>query len=180
MPLLTSFFLIIALAVASPLTAQNSSGARLDLTLGLSTVRGGTIDFRTGGLADVLAAGRLGQTRHGAVVGGLGVSGIFGGSGDRCLTLPNGGCAGQGNFGVVTALIGIDHALGSGSLRLLAGPSYHNGADDASVGVQGRIDVATPAFAHLALGLMTRATLLPDHGGATLVIWGVGAGLAFR
>jgi hypothetical protein len=33
---------------------------------------------------------------------------------------------------------------------------------------------------NLALGLMTRATLLPKHNGATLVIWGLGVGVAFR
>ena len=150
------------------------------MTLGASKVRGGTVDFRDGVFADVLVAGGLRPTSAGTVVAGLGASGIFGGAGDRCLLLPNGGCAGKGNFGVVTALLGLDHALGAGSLRLLAGPSYYNGAKDGSVGLQGRIDVATPAFAHLALGLMTRATLLPDHNHATLAVWGVGAGIAFR
>ena len=77
-------------------------------------------------------------------------------------------------------MLGVDEALGSGSLRVLAGPSYHEGAKDRSLGLQGRIDVASPAFAQLALGLMTRATFLPNHDDATLVVWGVGAGVAFR
>jgi hypothetical protein len=180
MRLFAPFYVTVTLTVASPLPAQHPSAARLDLTLGLSAVRGGTIDFRTGLLADVLAAGRLRPTRRGAIVAGLGASGIFGGMGDRCLLLPDGGCAGKGNFGVVTALFGVDRALGSGSLRLLTGPSYHKGANAGSVGLQGRVDVASPAFAHVALGVMTRATILPDHGGATLVIWGLGVGGAFR
>ena len=40
--------LVLALAVASPAAAQQSSGPRLDVTLGGSNVRGGTIDFRRG------------------------------------------------------------------------------------------------------------------------------------
>jgi hypothetical protein len=180
MRLFASFLLSLTLGVPATLHAQQPSAARLDLTLGASGVRGGIIAFRSGALADVFAAGRLRPIPGGALVAGLGASGIMGGFGDRCLILPNGGCAGKGNFTVVSALLGVDRALGAGSLRLLAGPSYHDGAKDASVGLQGRIDVASPAFAHLALGVMTRATVLPDHGGAKLVIWGFGVGVAFR
>jgi hypothetical protein len=174
-----SFLLAVILGVVPPLAAQQSSGARLDLALGASGVRGGMIANRRGVLADVLGAGRLRPMSSGAIVAGLGVSGIAGGFGDSCLLLPNGGCAGKANFMVVTALLGIDRAFGAGSLRLLAGPSYHNGAEDRSVGLQGRIDVASPTFAHVALGLMTRVALLPNHG-ATLGIWGLGVGVAFR
>lgn len=175
-----AFAFSIILAVASTLCAQQPAGARLDLTIGGSTVSGGTIDFRSGFLADALAAGGLRATGGGALVAGLGASGILGGFGDRCLPLPNGGCAGKGNLTVVTALLGIDQAVGAGSVRVLAGPSYHNGARDASVGPQVRIDVASSALEHLALGLMTRATFLPRHGDAALVVWGFGAGLTFR
>ena len=180
MRLFASLLLTLALGVPSTLNAQQPSGARLDLTLGASRMRGGIIDNRSGVLADAFAAGRLRSMPGGAIVAGLGASGILGGFGDSCLILPNGGCAGKGNFTVVSALLGVDRAVGAGSLRLLAGPSYHDGAKDASVGLQGRIDVASPAFAHLALGVMTRATVLPDHGGATLVIWGFGVAVAFR
>jgi hypothetical protein len=172
--------LILALVVSCPLAAQHPSGARLDVAMGLSGLRGGTIDGRTAAFADVLAAGRLRPTPAGAIVAGLGASGILAGMGDKCLLLPQGGCADKGNFIVVSALFGVDRALGAGSLRLLAGPSYHSGDKHGSAGLQGRIDVASPAFAHLALGLMTRATLLPDHDDATLVIWGFGVGVAFR
>ena len=55
-------------------------------------------------LADVFAAGRVRPMSYGALVAGLGVSGIMGGFGDRCLILPGGGCAGKGNFTVGTAL----------------------------------------------------------------------------
>jgi hypothetical protein len=180
MRLFASFLLTATLGVASPLPAQQPAGARLDLSTGGGRVRGGMIDHRMDVLADVLAAGRVRPMPGGAIVAGLGASGIVGGFGDSCLLLPNGGCAAKGNFMVVTALLGVDRAVGAGSLRLLAGPSYHNGDKDASVGLQGRVDVASPTFAHLAVGLMTRATVLPNHGDATLVIWGFGVGVAFR
>jgi hypothetical protein len=180
MRLLPSLLIAAAVGVAWPLAAQHRSAARLDLMLGSSAIRGGTIDFRNGMLIDALSAGRLRAKSGGAIVAGLGASRIVGGYGDRCLILPDGGCAPKGNFSVVSALFGIDRAVGAGSLRLLAGPSLQNGAGDTSVGLQGRIDVATPALAHMAMGLMTRATVLPDHGGARLVVWGFGVGVAFR
>ena len=175
-----AFACSILLATAPTLCAQQADGARLDVSLGGSNVSGGTIDYRSGVLADAFASGGLRATWGGALVAGLGVSGVLGGFGDRCLMMPSGGCAGQGNFAVVTALIGIDRPVGAGSLRVLAGPSYHNGANHASVGPQVRVDVATPAAGHLALGLMTRATILPRHGDAALVVWGLGAGVTLR
>src|SRR5438132_845481 len=72
MRLLASFVIPITVAVTSPLNSQQPSVARLDLTIGASTVRGGSIDFRNGVLADALAAGRLRPTSGGALVAGLG------------------------------------------------------------------------------------------------------------
>jgi len=89
-------------------------------------------------------------------------------------------CAGQGNFVIVNALVGVDKALGAGSGRLLIGPAVYDGADAHSVGVQGRVDLTSPARAHLAFGLMGRATVLPSHNGQSLVAWATGVSLAFR
>ena len=162
------YLFAISTLVVAPVAAQ-PAGIRLDLTAGLSTVQGGTIDFRTGLLADLLATGRVRSLARSSIVAGLGASGILGGMGDRCLLLSQGGCAGKGNFAVVTALLGVDRAVGGASLRLLTGPSYHNGASDESVGLQGRFDIASSAFAHFALGVMSRVTMLPNHDDATLV-----------
>jgi len=166
--------------LALPLGAQVRSPAALDITLGLHYVTGGLIDFRDGGLLDVLATGRIRAAPRRAVVAGVGVSGVAGGFGDRCLLTPSGGCAGKGNFIVLNALVGIDQALGTASGRLLIGPAIYDGAKARSAGVQGRVDLTSPARAHLALGAMGRATLLPSHNGQTLIGWAAGVSLAFR
>ena len=161
-----------------PLGAQVRSPAALDITIGVHYVTGGLIDFRDGGLLDVLATGRIRAAPRRAVVAG--VSGIAGGFGDRCLLTPSGGCAGNGNFVVLNAVVGIDQALGTASGRLLIGPAIYDGAKARSVGVQGRVDLTSPVRAHLALGAMGRATLLPSHNGQTLIGWAAGVSLAFR
>jgi len=172
--------IVTATLVSLPLGAQVHSPAAFDITVGSHTVKGGLIDFRTGGLFDVLATGRVRASPQRAVVAGLGVSTVLGGFGDRCLITPSGGCAGQGNFVIVNALVGVDKALGAGSGRLLIGPAVYDGADAHSVGVQGRVDLTSPARAHLAFGLMGRATVLPSHNGQSLVAWATGVSLAFR
>jgi hypothetical protein len=163
-----------------PLGAQVRSPAALDITLGIHNVTGGLIDFNPGGLLDVLATGRIRAAPRRAIVAGGGASLVAGGFGDRCLRTPSGGCAGKGNFVIVNALVGIDQALGSASGRLLIGPALYDGAKARSAGVQARVDLTSPVRAHLALGAMGRATLLPSHNGQTLIGWAAGVSFAFR
>jgi len=63
---------------------------------------------------------------------------------------------------------------------LLVGPAAYDGAKARSAGAQLRVDFASPTLAHLALGAMGRATLLPSHNGQSLVAWAAGLSLAFR
>jgi hypothetical protein len=43
-----------------------------------------------------------------------------------------------------------------------------------------RVDLTAPALAHLAVGVMTRATVLPSHSGNGVVAWAVGVSLGLR
>ena len=153
----------------------------LDLTLARHTVSGGFIDFRDGAMLDLLAAGELRSAPRWAWVAAGGASVILGGLGDRCLIRPDGGgCAPQGNFVAVSLLSGAQVALGPAGARALVGPALYNGAGDSSLGAQGRVDLLSPALAHVGLGVMARATVLPSHGGARLVAWAIGGSATIR
>ena len=169
--------------VASTTAAQQSTLHRtpvLDLTIAGHKVSGGLIDFRTGPSLDVLAAGAVRSTPRWAIVGALGAGFEFGGFGDRCLVRPTGGCAPKGNFVVTNLLGGVDLPIGGASARMLLGPAIYNGAGDTSLGLQTRLDLSSPTLAHLGLGAMLRATMLPSHGGESLVAWAVGGSLIIR
>lgn len=177
-----ALFIAIAQCVlaASPLTAQHRSPLALDVTLGLHTVVGGLIDLRTGLLFDALLTGRVRTLPRRTLVAGVGASTVFGGSGDRCLPTPGGGCASQGNFVVLNALVGFDQPIENASVRLLVGPAVYDGAGGRSTGLHGRVDLASPPFFHVALGAMASATLLPSHNRQTLRTWAAGLSLALR
>lgn len=96
---------------------------------------------------------------------------MMGGTTDRCPVRPVGSCAPQGNFVAVDALVGVAKPIGRVSAYAWAGPALHSGADDTSLGAQGRRDLNAPASTHLGLGGMLRAKLLPSHGGEPLTLW---------
>ena len=152
-----------------------------DLTLARHTVSGGFIDFRDGAMLDLLAAGELRSEPGWGWIAAGGASVILGGLGDRCLIRPDGGgCAPQGNFVAVSLLTGAQIPLGPAAARALVGPALYNGAGDSSIGAQGRVDLLPPALAHVGLGVMARATVLPSHGGARLVAWAIGGSATIR
>lgn len=169
--------------LCSRLSAQTGpsvpSSKIFDVTLGLHSVSGGLINFRTGLLLDALAAARLRTIARPSVVIGGGASIVLGGFGNRCLLTPSGGCAGKGNFVVLNALAGISQPLRSVSARFLLGPSLYDGANARSAGLQGRIDVTQRIPGPAAVGAMVRATVLPSHDGQALVAWAAGVSLAF-
>ena len=172
---------VVTLAIgllAAPLSAQNRTPAALEGTIGLHNTSGGTIDFRTGLLIDVLASGSVRRVFPRQFVVGGGASVVLGGFGDRCLLTPNGGCAGKGNFTVVNALVGIEQALGSASARFLIGPAIYDGAGARSAGLQARVDFLS--LTKVALGAMVRTTVLPSHNDQALVALATGFSLAFR
>lgn len=171
---------VAALLCSADAQAQHRGDGGLTVTLGRHSVRGGLIDYRNGSLLDILAAGRVRTMHRWSMVAAGGVGVIVGGTTDRCLMRPEGGCAPKGNFVAVEALVGVAKPIGRVSARVLAGPALYNGADDKSLGVQARLDLNASASTHLGLGGMLRATWLPSHGGDRLTMWAAGGTLTFR
>jgi hypothetical protein len=152
----------------------------IDLSFARHGIDGGFIDYRNGAMADLLAAGDLHRAGQSSIVLAGGASAVLGGFGDRCLIRPTGGCAAQGNFVAFDLLTGIDREIGPASGRALVGPAVYSGAGATSLGAQGRLDLVSPTFAHVGLGIMLRATVLPSHAGDRLVVWAAGGSLVIR
>lgn len=175
-----AFLAAATLLCSADAQAQRRGDVGLTVTLARHSIRGGLFAFRTGALLDVLAAGRVRTMPRWSMVAAGGVGVIFNGTTERCSILPGGGCAPQGNFVAVEALVGVAKPIGRVSGRALAGPALYSGAEDTSFGVQARLDLNAPVSTHLGLGGMLRATLLPSHDGERLTLWAAGGTLTFR
>lgn len=180
MPFHVALVAFCALLLTPAVASAQGRGAGLDLTLARHSVKGGFLDYRDGPLADVLVAFPIRPTPTGSILLGAGGGLVFVGFGDRCKFGPGGECAPQGNFGAVNLLVGTTIPGAGGLARAFAGPAFYAGGGGRSVGLQGRVDLTTPAFAHIGLGAMLRGTYLPDHGGDRLLAWALGGSLAFR
>jgi hypothetical protein len=151
----------------------------LDLTVARHTVSGAPFNHNPGGSLDLLAAVPLRSTPRWALVAAAGGGFVVGGFGDSCLITPS-GCAPKANFVVANVLAGADVNLGGASARVLLGPALYNGEDDTSVGAQLRVDLSSPSLAHVGLGAMFRATMLPSYAGESLLAWAIGGSLIVR
>ncbi|MHB8838760.1 MAG: hypothetical protein ACYC7F_07380 [Gemmatimonadaceae bacterium] len=160
--------------------AQHRGDVGLTVTVGRHFSPRAILDDATGALLDVLAAGRVRSMARGSIVAAGGVGVVMGGTVDDCQLRPDGTCAPKANFFIVDALAGAAMPVGQLTVRALAGPTLYSGADDTSLGVQGRLDLNAPMSTHVGLGAMLRATVLPSHGGEQLTLWAVGGSLTFR
>ena len=157
--------LLIACGLAWPTSAeaQRRPTLSLDASGGFGTGTGGEFRDRAGFALDALAATRVRPAPAGAILAGISaeMQGMPG-SGDDCLLTPSGGCVPDFPlFYSAAALLGWEAAGVSGpSLRLLGGPAYYR-ADEGGValGLQGRLDMATPALRHLALVVSVRGAV---------------------
>ena len=177
--------ILAALAAGTLLTSATAQAQRrgdvgFTVTVGRHFARGGVLDNRTGALLDVLAAGRVRTMPRWSIVAAGGVGVVVGGKWEVCVIQPDGSCAAHASFLVVDALVGAAKPIGGMSARALAGPALYSGANDTSLGVQGRLDLNAPASPHVGFGAMLRATVLPSHDGERLTLWAVGASLTFR
>jgi hypothetical protein len=154
------------------LHAQERPALSVEAAAGLGTGGGGEYSSGAGFVLDAAVALRARLTRRGAVLVGfaVGAQGPPGG-GDDCILAPSGRCVPDFPlFYSTAAFLGWEIAGYQGpSVRALAGPAYYR-ADEggAALGLQGRVDVATPALLHVALVASVRGTVLPNYRGDAL------------
>jgi hypothetical protein len=152
----------------------------LGLTLGTHNTSGTTFANPFGLFSDAFVAGSLNANAQGALVTGLGVSGIMGVLGERCPLRRDGSCAPRANFIAVNLLAGYGVPLAEGSVRLLAGPTLYMGEDDRSLGLQARMDAALPDAGRLQFGMMVQGSVIPSYAGERLYAGALGFSLFVR
>lgn len=173
-PIRSHVLAILGVGLATPLLAQGRSPVSVEASAGVGLSRGGgTYRNRMGIALDATLAWRIRPTESGAVVVGLsgGMQGAVGSMADICVVASNGGCApAYPVFYSVAALAGREWGRGRPTFaRVLAGPAYYQaGARDgggSAVGVQGRVDLATPVRGRVAVVGSVRGAALPSFRG---------------
>lgn len=175
-----------SLATAAPLGAQEGPPVSLDLVVGPAYGRGGAeYQNRSGVALDGTLAWRARAVRGGSLLLALsaGRQGGFG-SDLTCLPLPGGGCTPDyPRFRTTGGLIGweIAHRRGAG-MRLMAGPTHYRAEDGGgrALGIQGRIDAATPSVLHLALVGSVRADMVPSYDRHALLLGALALGVRIQ
>jgi hypothetical protein len=164
--------------------AQQRPALSLEASVGFGVGDGSEWRNRAGFALDGLVGLRVRSAPGGAILAGLagGMQGMPG-SGDDCLLTPSGGCVPDFPlFYSAAALLGWEAARASGpSLRVLAGPAYYR-ADEggAALGLQGRLEVASPAWLHVAVVASVRGAVLPNFRGDALALAAAGFGLRLQ
>ena len=158
--------------------AQSEVATAVDLSLGIGRMHSSTphIGDGTAPTLDLtVSRWRRGATR-GNVVFGAGASTQGGGTSESiCLPSASGGCIPRyPNFVSLSALAGWQTQRGR--FRVLAGPTLAY-ADEAALGLQGRVDLAAPLTQRWSLTLNARGFALPSLQGASYQLFSVGAGL---
>jgi hypothetical protein len=175
---------ILGVGLGTPLFAQERTPASLEASAGVGFGRGGTFRDRTAIALDATLGWRIGETASGAMVLALS-GGVQGNSGatDICVIAPDGGCVpAYPLFYSLGAAAGWEWARGRGaSARVLAGPAYYRAVrrdgGGGTVGLQGRVDLATPALWRVALVGSLRGAVLPSLRGDAHTLGTAGLGV---
>jgi hypothetical protein len=175
---------VIAMTLAlSAIQAQETPPHRspvLGLTLGIHNISDSTLSDRPFGFfSDAFVAASLNAQPQGAVVVGLGVSGILGVLGEGCPRRQDGSCAPKANFIAVNLLAGYGFELAGGPLRLLAGPTLYRDEHDRSLGLQTRLDLV-PDAGRLQFGMMVQGSVIRSSAGDWFSAAALGFGLYLR
>jgi hypothetical protein len=176
---------ILWVGLATPLFAQERMPVSLEASAGYGSSRGGLYRDRPALAVDATLGWRISRTARGFMV--LALSGGMHGNGsesDICVPAAGGGCVpAHPLFYSLGALAGREWGRGRGaSARVLAGPAYYRafGSDRGgagTTGLQGRVDLATPAPWRIALIGSLRWAVLPNFRGDVHTLGTAGFGV---
>jgi hypothetical protein len=176
--------IVCGLPVVGEAAAQSRAPASVEASLGFRSGHGGSYVNRGGGALDLVLAYPLRGASAGALIGGLNVgaqSQLVGLA--VCLILPDGGCAPDfPTFYSIGALAGVQRGSARAfSARVLAGPVYfHAHEGGRALGMQSRVDMATPSWQRAAVVVSLRCSALPSFRGEAVGISSFGVGLRIR
>jgi len=158
--------------------AQSEVATAFEVSLGVGRIHASTrhVGGNTGPVLDVTVSRWRQDTSNGNVIVAAGIS-VQGGGGRELLCAPraSGGCTpSYPEFSSLSALAGWQTLRGR--FRVLAGPTLAY-ADEAALGLQGRVDLAAPLTQRWSLTLNARGFALPSLQGASYQLFDVGVGL---
>jgi hypothetical protein len=172
-------------AILAPETAaQDPVAVTPEASVGFSVGSGGTYVHRAGPSLDLMLGMRMQETPAGTLVGGFTIGVPLPVARPLiCILLPSGECAPEfPQFFSGGALLGVQRGSAQGpSARILAGPTYYYGhRRSGALGLQGRLDMATPPFLHTSVVASLRGAVLPSFEEETLGITSFGLGLRIQ
>lgn len=179
--------LLLAALTAAPLSAQDGlRPASFDAGVGFGVGRGGgRRDARDGVAASALLAWRLhGISRDHLLIGlGVAAQSVIDG-GDDCLLASGGACVPNYPWFRALGVMGgweARHGAEGSAVRALAGPAVFRSEERATaLGLQGRVDVATPPVVHVALTAWGQGALVPRLRSERYSMASFGLGLRVR
>ena len=166
--------------------AQEHFPVSTEASFGFRVGHGGTYATRSGAAIDVVLGYRLRDTPAGTLIGGLNLGVQAPMTLDICRVLPSGECAPEFPFFFSGgALLGVQRGSArTASARLLAGPTYYlahsSSGGVGALGLQGRVDIATPSVLHTAVVASLRHSVLPSLRGEAVGITSFGLGLRIQ
>ncbi|HEU0301202.1 MAG TPA: hypothetical protein VFR37_17185 [Longimicrobium sp.] len=178
--------LLFACACGAMLPARadaQGAGTSFETSLGFSAGGGGGYSERDGIALDLLLAKQVRAAPAGTLVAAItaGVHGPIAGDLD-CISTPAGLCA-PGFPVFISAGVMGGVQLGSAAranARLLAGPAVFAAEEGGTLGLQGRLDLATPALFHVSLVAALQGAVLPRFQGETLTSRSISLGLRIQ
>lgn len=173
---------VLGVCAFSGAAAQSHRPLSVEASVGLGSAVGGPqARYRTGASVDALLGVRLGSSPQGSFVVGVAV-GVQGSLARTavCDVAPGGECVPEFPlFSSIGPVAGWENP--GGTLRLLAGvAAFQPDVGDATLGINGRIDLSTRPWRRLAPVVSLRASLLPSYQGEMVALGGVGLGLRVR
>lgn len=159
------------------------SGTSFEASLGFSAGGGGVYSERDGIALDLLLARQVRQAPAGTLVAAI-TAGVHGPiAGDlSCLDTPAGACAGAFPVFISAGVLGgVQRGSAAGAnARLLAGPAFFAGEEGGALGLQGRLDAATPAVFHVSLVASLQGAVLSRYQGERLTSRSISLGLRIQ
>jgi hypothetical protein len=169
------------MVAANGAPGQTAGPVGVEVTAGLRSGQGGAYVNRGGMALDLAAVSPLRDLGAATVTGAFSVGGQTSLVRlDHCLLLEDGGCAPDfPTLLSVGALLGVQRGSArSASARLMAGPTAYQALPGGrALGVQGRLDLATPSWRSMALVGTVQRAVLPSFRGARVAITSFGVGL---
>ena len=166
--------------LAGEAAAQQHFPVSMEASFGPTMTHSRMYSTATGAAVDVVLGYRLRDTSVGTLIGALNAGVQLPAGSKGCVAYPGGDCSLPFPAAISGGpLLGIQRGSPrTASARILAGPTYYHALEEGrALGLQGRVDVSTPAWMHTAVVASVRHSVLPSFRNDAVGITSFGLGL---